>query len=101
MTDPRCARTPCVVIGTEGCRVAAPEAFALGASDWVAASVDPPELFARLRARLSEPAGDGSGRVGPAMVLELTQALSSTLELREILSLVVRRVAQVVNAISR
>ena len=74
-------------------------AFGLGAVDYVSDDVEVGELIARIEARLK-----GHFRVkrlshqreSTEALLELTRALSSTLELREILYIVVRRIAEVV-----
>lgn len=95
----RLAGVPIIVIGRVGTDVDAELAFALGAVDYVNRGSDPMELKARIHARLT-----GRRHVvrltrqqrGSEMVLELTQALSSKLHIRDILRLVVRRIAEVV-----
>jgi PAS domain S-box-containing protein len=90
---------PVIVVGGSDGGFEAMHALQLGADDYVSVDVDPQELCARIEARLK-----GRQRVAQlarqhreaAMVLELTQALSSALDLREILGLVVRRVAEVI-----
>ena len=83
----------------DGVSIEPARAFALGAADVVREPFDSDELSARIAARLS------SRHVvnqlerqhhGASMVLELTQALSSTLHIRDILAIVVRRIAEVV-----
>jgi PAS domain S-box-containing protein len=91
---------PFVVMAPAGSDIDASQAFRLGAADFVTDDVLASELVARVetRARRPETVGPPSGRHrGAAMVLELTQALSSALELREILYLVVRRIAEVID----
>jgi PAS domain S-box-containing protein len=90
---------PLVVVGA-GAEISAADAFALGAADFASAGASPDEIGARIDARLSghrTVAKLEHERRGAEVVLELTRALSSTLELREILYLVVKRLAEVVN----
>jgi len=75
-------------------------AFEAGADDFLRKSVRGEELVARLRShmRLADNVGEFAERERNAqVVLELTQALTSSLDLREILSTVVRRIADVIN----
>ncbi|MCC6525566.1 MAG: PAS domain S-box protein [Polyangiaceae bacterium] len=75
-------------------------AFGAGADDVADIAGADDDLWARIEARLRHRrATDGPSREarGAAMVLELTQALSSALHIRDILYLVVQRVAEVVS----
>lgn len=91
---------PLLVIAGADSGITAAMAFAFGAVDFVADAVEASELAARIEARLS-----GQQRVkklsrerrSTEALLELTRALSSTLELREILFIVVKRIAEVVD----
>jgi PAS domain S-box-containing protein len=98
--DARLVALPLFVVAGEESGVTAQSAFDLGAVDFVGDHVELSELEARIAARLS-----GHRRVrrlskereSAEALLELTRALSSTLELREILYIVVRRIADVVD----
>jgi PAS domain S-box-containing protein len=73
-------------------------AVALGASDFVRRPLRPAEIVARVREKLRhrDTADELARRAeGAKVVLELTQALSSTLDLRSILFTVVQRIAEV------
>jgi PAS domain S-box-containing protein len=73
-------------------------ALELGADDFVRRPLRPSEIVARIRARIRfrETADELARRAeGAKVVLELTQALSSTLDLRSILFTVVQRIAEV------
>lgn len=96
----RLAGTPFVVVGHEG--LGAPEVFDRGAADFVPADVDTDELAARIRLRLARhntSLPPSSPRRNAEMVIELTQKLSSTLELQEILFIVVSRIAELVGSV--
>jgi PAS domain S-box-containing protein len=95
----RLRAVPVIVVGGGDGGDEAMQALRAGADDYVSVDVQGNELCARIEARL-----ESRQRVAQlarqhreaAMVLELTQALSSALDLREILGLVVRRVAEVI-----
>jgi PAS domain S-box-containing protein len=85
-----------VVVAPAGAALGASEALGLGADDFLAPDAAPAELAARLRARLGAQRTLGElqrRQRGHEMVLELTRALSSALNIRDILRLVVQRVA--------
>jgi len=97
--DERLATKPLLVLEDKEGALTAAQAFALGAADWVAQGADPTELRSRIEARIERHHTLSMlhrRHRSAALVLELTQALSSTLELRDILFLVVRRIAEVV-----
>ena len=78
----------------------ATRAFALGAEDFVRKPINPRELIARIRGqlRMREYVDTLARRERDAQaVLEITRALSSSLEMREILFTLVRRVADLVH----
>jgi PAS domain S-box-containing protein len=73
-------------------------AFAMGADDFVRKPFRPAELIARIRGQLrirEYVVALGQKERDAKVVLELTQALSSSLEFRNILFTVVRRIAEV------
>ena len=91
---------PLVVVAGFDSGVTAVDAFGLGAVDFVSDEVELGELIARLEARLvgyRRVKRLDQGRRSTEVVLELTRTLSSTLELREILHVVVKRIAEVVH----
>ncbi len=95
----RLTAVPVLVLEDEAGALTAAEAFALGAADWVAHGAATTELSSRIKARIERYHTLSKlhhRHQSAALVLELTQALSSTLELRDILFLVVRRIAEVV-----
>jgi PAS domain S-box-containing protein len=97
--SPRLLGQPLIVTAMSD-EVIAADAFALGAVDFTSSVTPAAELAARIDTRLSghrTVAKLEHERRGAEVVLELTRALSSTLELREILYLVVKRIAEVVN----
>lgn len=97
--QPRLAGSP-FVVSSDG-ELGADEAFAVGATDFVGPGTDPKELGARIRLRLRRhhtTVPPSSPRRHAELVIELTQKLSSTLELREILFLVVKRVAEMIGS---
>jgi PAS domain S-box-containing protein len=96
--DERCAGLPLVVASSFEGNVRAADALALGAADFVDEDVEARDLAARIGARMRAHRELGALRRSQRteMVLELTQALSSALDLREILYLVVRRIAKVI-----
>ena len=97
-----CAKTvgmPLFVVADPDSDVSAVEAFDLGAVDYVHDDVELGELRARIRARLSKQhklSALSRKHRSAEVVLELTEALSSTMELHEILLLVVKRIAEVI-----
>ncbi|MCA9621994.1 MAG: PAS domain S-box protein [Myxococcales bacterium] len=97
-SDRRIVSTPVVVLGVG---VSIEDAFERGATDHVADDQALEELAVRVIARLRRPvsaAPPSPERKSVDLLLELTQRLSSTIELREILFLVVKRVAEVVGS---
>jgi PAS domain S-box-containing protein len=73
-------------------------AISLGADDFVRRPLRPTEVAARIREKLSHRRTEEELALrveGAKVVLELTQALSSTLDLRTILFTVVQRIAEV------
>ena len=97
--QPRLAGAP-FVVSSDGA-IDAAEAFEAGAVDFVGPEADPIELGARVRLRLRRhhtTVPPSSPRRHAELVIELTQKLSSTLELREILYLVVKRVAEMIGS---
>ena len=98
-TEQRLVGTPLIAVAGDD-SVTAAAAFDAGAVDHVADGVTFEELSLRIRARLSRHktfARLTRKNRGTEVVLELTHALSSTLELHEILYLVVRRIAEAVD----
>ncbi len=88
---------PSVVLGTAG--IDAQFALGLALADFAPADSSPAELAARIRLRVARYryiVALRRQKEAATVVLELTQALSSQLELRDILHLVVRRIAEVV-----
>jgi PAS domain S-box-containing protein len=88
---------PAFALGSD--EVDAPAALELGLLDFVPANVGVPELIARIEARIvghRAVLSLGRQKQEAELLIELTHALSSKLELREILQLVVRRIAEVV-----
>ncbi len=95
----RLVGTPLFVVGDAEAGMSQVEAFELGAVDFVYDDVEAGELQARVAARLHQGSNLASlsrKHRGAEVVLELTEALSGTLELHEILFLVVRRIAETV-----
>ena len=101
MTDQeRLAGTPLLVVASFESDVRAVDAFALGAADYVDEDVEMGELCARIEARLDRHrtvANLSRKHRSTEILLELTQALSSTVELRDIMYLVVKRIADVID----
>lgn len=99
--DPAFAGRPIVVIFPDAHArgVSCERAFALGADDVLADGVGPGELAARLRARQRAHGDLGAlaeERNDARALLDLTQKLTSFLDVREILYTVVQRIADVV-----
>jgi PAS domain S-box-containing protein len=101
--DARLVGTPVIVVGEV---VGALDAFARGAVDHVREDASVGELEARIRLRLKRHSTTAptstrrpvaAGRAAE-LAIEITHALSSSLEIREILFLLVRRVAEVVGS---
>jgi len=93
-------RGAAVIVAAEGNSVSISEAFALGAVDWVRADAPVEEIAARAELRLRRErrlASLNRERRSAEMMLELTQALSSSVELRSILFTVVSRIAEVID----
>jgi len=98
-TDPRTADTPVIVVTSIDGEVDLTRAFEEGATDFVRRPIRSQELLARLgnHLRMRDAARALAREKQDAKVmLELTQALASSLDLREILFTVVRRIAEVV-----
>lgn len=96
--DRRTAEVPVVVLTALDADEEVARAFELGADDFVRKPFRPMELIARIRGqiRLRDYVDALARREHDAkVVLELTQALSSALDFREILFTVVRRIAEV------
>ncbi len=96
--DPRTAETPVVVLTALDSDDDVVRAFERGADDFVRKPFRPVELVARIRGqlRMREYVEALARKEHDAkVVLELTQALSSTLDFRNILFTVVRRIAEV------
>ena len=96
--DPRTADVPVVVLTALDSDDDVAKAFEVGADDFVRKPFRPVELVARIRGqlRMREYVDALARRERDAkVVLELTQALSSTLDFRNILYTVVRRIAEV------
>ncbi|MBX3246944.1 MAG: PAS domain S-box protein [Myxococcales bacterium] len=99
--DPRLTHVPVLVVARDE-EVASllPGAFELGADDLLRHPFPPAELLARVSARfLQRGAVDALAhdKHDAEVMLELTQALASSLDFREILYTVVRRIADVVH----
>lgn len=95
----RTARAPIVVHGDGRQDRRLFSALVSGADDFVDAAADSVELCSRVAAQLKSRrllAELRRQRKAAETVVELTQALSSTVHIRDILSLVVQRIAQVV-----
>ncbi|APR84764.1 sensory transduction histidine kinase [Minicystis rosea] len=96
--DPRTADVPVVVLTALDSDDDVAKAFEMGADDFVRKPFRPVELVARIRGQLRmREYVDALARKerDAKVVLELTQALSSTLDFRNILFTVVRRIAEV------
>lgn len=96
--DPRTRDVPVVVLTALDADEDVARAFELGADDFVRKPFRPAELVARIRGQLRmRQYVDALARKehDAKVVLELTQALSSTLDFRNILFTVVRRIAEV------
>ena len=96
--DPRTADVPVVVLTALDTDDDVARAFEAGADDFVRKPFRPVELVARIRGqlRMREYVEALARKERDAkVVLELTQALSSTLDFRNILFTVVRRIAEV------
>jgi PAS domain S-box-containing protein len=96
--DPRTAEVPVVVLTALDTDDDVAKAFEAGADDFVRKPFRPVELVARIRGQLRmREYVDALARKerDAKVVLELTQALSSTLDFRNILFTVVRRIAEV------
>jgi PAS domain S-box-containing protein len=96
--NPRTSDVPVVVLTALDADEDVTRAFDAGADDFVRKPFRPAELLARIRGqlRMSEYVEALWRRERDArVVLELTQALSSTLDFRDILFTVVRRIAEV------
>jgi PAS domain S-box-containing protein len=95
----RTARVPIVVVGDARSDRQLYSALLSGADDFADSAADPSELCARVAAQLKSRhllAELRRQRKAAETVVELTQALSSTVHIRDILFLVVQRIAQVV-----
>lgn len=91
---------PSIIVRGEMTEAAITEAYAAGADDFVAFDASKVELVGRIRGQLRN--RDYIDRVAQKerdaqALLELTQALASSLDFSEILYTVVRRIAEVVN----
>jgi len=96
--DPRSTEIPVVVLTALDSDDDVARAFEAGADDFVRKPFRPVELVARIRGQLRiREYVEALGRKerDAKVVLELTQALSSTLDFRNILFTVVRRIAEV------
>ena len=96
--EPRTADVPVVVLTALDSDDDVARAFEMGADDFVRKPFRPVELVARIRGQLRmREYVDALARKerDAKVVLELTQALSSTLDFRNILFTVVRRIAEV------
>jgi PAS domain S-box-containing protein len=97
-TSPRTADLPVLVLTALDSDDDVSKAFDMGADDFVRKPFRPAELIARIRGQLRmREYVEALGRKerDAKVVLELTQALSSTLDFRNILFTVVRRIAEV------
>jgi len=96
--DPRTAELPVLVLTALDSDDDVARAFEMGADDFVRKPFRPTELIARIRGQLrirEYVEALGRRERDAKVVLELTQALSSTLDFRNILFTVVRRIADV------
>lgn len=97
-SNPRTADLPVLVLTALDAEEDVSKAFEMGADDFVRKPFRPVELIARIRGQLRmREYVEALGRKerDAKVVLELTQALSSTLDFRNILFTVVRRIAEV------
>ncbi len=97
-STPELAEVPVVVLTALDADEEIQKVFSCGADDYVHKPFRPAELIARIRGQMR--VRDYVERLsrrerGAQMVLELTQALASSLDIRDILFTVVRRVAKV------
>jgi PAS domain S-box-containing protein len=98
LLDPRTADLPILVLTALDADDDVARAFEMGADDFVRKPFRPAELIARIRGQLrirEYVEALGKKERDAKVVLELTQALSSTLDFRNILFTVVRRIAEV------
>lgn len=97
--DPRTSATPVIVVTSPEGETDVTRAFNEGATDFIRRPIRPQELLARVsnHLRMTDDAKALAREKQDAKaMLELTQALASSLDLREILFTVVRRIAEVV-----
>ncbi len=96
--DPRLSDVPVLVLTALDSDEDVAKAFEMGADDFIRKPFRPTELIARIRGQLrmrEYVEALGRRERDARVVLELTQALSSTLDFRNILFTVVRRIAEV------
>lgn len=95
----RLVALPLIVVASADGGISAGAAFDIGAADFVYDDTSLEDLVARVEARISRLRHVhhlSRQREGAETLLDLTRALSSTLELREILYIVVKRIADLV-----